>query len=95
MEGIAKQLPCVQSPGLRHSDARLKCSQQVPVAECAIHFWQKGLPPGEMFDRLDYMGGWKAVSTHHEVTNPEGNYSSISRLKLIYGNALWSIFATM
>lgn len=77
-------LPCMGALRISHVHLELKVLKPVRVAECAIHFWQKGLRAGYMIEGVSYMEFPDLSNSHHKIMNIAGNIQQISVYEVAY-----------
>lgn len=63
------------SPGTYPDDPRVKHFQHMSVAQCAILFWQNGVPAGKRGFRVSFMGFQLVATPSLGFTNLVRNYS--------------------
>lgn len=83
----------VRAPGIYHSDPCVERLRHMSFADCAIHFWEKGLPGSEMLEHVDYNAQQDMVSGHSSFTNTVNNIWSLSPDEIVQGNdhaELWT-----
>lgn len=65
----ANALHYVPVPSIYHSNLRLKRLKHISLVKCGILIWQQGLPAGEMFVCMEYMGVRDVASVHSAFIN--------------------------